>query len=127
MLALFASFLSCPALAQSIQTLEDQIWCELDRLSEQSTSLTAELNQLRNLVPELQTQCSDLESSLLNTHQQLSSYAQILERQRLRLSAQRRLIAIGVIALLAMMAIKVAVLVLKARGVSLPYWINTLL
>lgn len=118
---------SLPVSAQTMQSLEEEIFSGLDELSEQSMRLTEELNTLRSLVPELQTQCSELSSSLQNTHQQLHNYAVNLKLYEQKLNNQRKIIAAGMLILLAAVAIRVVLFVLKSRGVEIPYILNTIL
>lgn len=118
---------SLPVSAQTMQSLEEEIFSGLDELNNQSQNLTSELQELRNKVPALQTQCSELSSSLQNTHQQLHNYAVNLKLYEQKLNNQRKIIAAGMLILLAAVAIRVVLFVLKSRGVEIPYILNTIL
>ena len=127
LLSLFVWF-SLPVLAQTnIQSLEDEIFSSLDSLSEQSMRLNNELTQLRELVPTLKTQCSELSSSLENTHKQLSSYATSLELYKQKLQEQRKIVGLGMLILLLAVITRVVLFALKCKGVEIPYWLNTIL
>lgn len=111
--------------------LEQEINSSLDRLSNQSKSLEEELTTLQNLVPELQTKSKELEASLELTQKQLNSCAMSLENYKSKLKDKearlRRLTIVLIIAGIMAIAARAVILYLKAKGIEIPFIINTLL
>lgn len=135
LLAALSFGFSQPAASQTtderMTQLEEEIWSSLDSLKRNSTSLIDELDELKRLREISDQKLTDLQSSLRNTLDAYNSLGQQLQNTRVDLQKKQRqvrkltiiLIVAGVLAI----AARGVILYLKAKGVEIPYIINTII
>lgn len=121
--------------SSSLPSLSSQIHEQLLSLKSQAKTLNdslilseAELQMSELKVKELQTELTDLSTSLTNTNQKLTEYSTKLLQYEQKLKFRAKLLWIALLILLAALAVRAVLLILKIKfGISIPYWLNLLL
>ena len=119
-----------PQRQESEQTLEQlgtAIHTSLAALKARSQSLTEELQGQKLIVEEYKTKLNELSICLTNTNEKLYTYETKLVAYEQKLKQQKKWLRIGMLLVAAFILVRMATLILRAKGIKLPELLNILL
>lgn len=118
-----------PAVSQqkSLSQMEYQLLLSVDNWIAQSEALTEDLKNARIEAAESQKKVERLESSLQDILTSYTSLKQNYEIQKQSLRKSKAYVLMGIILIILFIAIRIVCMLLLAKGIKLPEWLNILI
>ena len=126
---LLALCVCLPAVSQqkSLSQMEYQLLLSVDNWIAQSEALTEDLKNARIEAAESQKKVERLESSLQDILTSYTSLKQNYEIQKQSLRKSKAYVLTGIILIILFIVIRIVCMVLLAKGIKLPEWLNILI